>query len=178
MLVAASTGFANIANPDLPGKKARSINTALSIRLDSGAKEARLVIPRSQLKQLRAELEQMDHDVDDTAAAGSVSTTQTIVSGVLLSLSFVFGGMWFIRNGPRKSKGVAAAAVLLACCSIASIVHANAGPPPEARSITGQMFSQSVHMYKGGWGDIKLEVSDKVSHPELIVPDPKKTADE
>jgi hypothetical protein len=33
-------------------------------------------------------------------------------------------------------------------------------------------------MYKGGWGKIKLEVSDTARNPELIVPDPKaKTAE-
>lgn len=33
-------------------------------------------------------------------------------------------------------------------------------------------------MYKGGWGAIKLEVSDTARTPELIVPDTPKTADE
>jgi hypothetical protein len=63
--------------------------------------------------------------------------------------------------------------------SIATIVYGNAGPPPEARSITSRMFTDDVHMYKAGWGAIKLEVSDTVRTPTLIVPDlPKNKSDE
>ena len=51
-------------------------------------------------------------------------------------------------------------------------------PPPEARVINGKMFTQSVHMYKQGSGPIKLEVSDKVDTPELIVPDNVKLSEE
>jgi hypothetical protein len=170
-----STGLANIANPDLPGRK-KTIDTSLSIRLERDAKEARLVIPRSQLKQLRAELEQLD-DATDNTTAGTFQGTQTIVSGALLSLAFVFGGMWFFRSGSHNTKAVAASALLL-MCSVATLVYANAGPPPEARSITGKMFSQSVHYYKTGWGKIKLEVSDTARNPELIVPDPADNAAE
>ena len=175
---AVSTGVANIANPDLPGKR-KSIDTTLFISLDRKAGHARLIIPRSQIKQLRAELEQLDGGADDTATAGSaVSRTQTIVSGGLLSLAFVFGGMWFVRSGAQNSKGVVAAAVILTVGSVATFVYGNAGPPPEARSINGKMFSDAVHMYKQGSGRIKLEVSDTVDNPELIVPDPKDKPEE
>ena len=174
----ASIGFANIANPDLPGKK-KTVDTSLSIRLDRTATEARLIIPRSQVKQLRAELEQLDGESDKTAAAGAFTGTQTIVSGGLLSLAFVFGGLWLVKSGRTlRTKVVTASVVVLAVSSVATLVYANAGPPPEARSITGKMFSESVHMYKGGWGKIKLEVSDSARTPELIVPDPADKADE
>ena len=166
---AASVSLANIANPDLPGKK-KTIDTSLSIRIEKDATEARLIIPRAQIKQLRAELEQLDGGTDNTAA---ITKTQTIVSGGLLSLALVFGGMLFVRRG--HSKSVIATAVILACGSIGTLVYGNAGPPPEARSINGKMFSQAVHIYKGGGGKIKLEVSDSVRTPELIVPDTPKT---
>ena len=174
VLLTATVGFANIANPDLPGKK-KSIDTSLSIRLDRDATEARLIIPRSQLKQLRAELEQLDEESDSTSA-GSLTNAQTIVSGGLLSLGFLFGGMWMFKSG--RSKAVVAAVVLIAISSVATLVYANAGPPPAARSISGQMFSPSVHAYKSAWGKIKLEVSDTARSPELIVPDPAEKPDE
>ena len=171
--------LADAPSPDKPAKQAKSINTTLSIRLDREAKEARLIIPRDQIKQLRAELEQVDGGSDDTAAVTGVFTrAQTIVSGALLSLAFVFGGMWLVRSGRQSSKTIVTAAVLLTLGSIATLVYGNAGPPPEARSITGKMFTQGVHMYKGGSGAIKLEVSDTARSPELIVPDTPKTADE
>ena len=175
VLCSMSVGFANIANPDLPKK---SLDTSLSISIDSRAKEAKLIIPRSQLRQLRAELDRIEGGEENTASAGNFGRTQTLVSASLLSLAFIFGGMWFLRTSPKNSKSVAAVAVLFAFGSVANLVYGNAGPPPEARSITGKMFSDSVHMYKQGSGKIKLEVSDQVDHPELIVPDTPKKADD
>ena len=179
VLTFATITFADIARPEKPKKPAKSIETWLSIRLDRDAREARLIVPRDQIMQLRAELEQYGSDDNSTTAvAGTFSRTQTIVSGMLLSLAFVFGGMWFVRSSGQNSKAVATAAVLLMVGSIATLVYGNAGPPPEARSITGKMFTEAVHMYKSGSGAIKLEVSDDVSNPVLIVPDPPKKGDE
>jgi hypothetical protein len=47
--------------------------------------------------------------------------------------------------------------------------------PAEARSITSKMFSQSVHIYKFGYGRVKLEAKPESGGDriELIVPDPK-----
>jgi len=163
--------FANIANPDLPKK---SIDTTLSIRLDKDAKEAKLIIPKSQIKQLRAELEKLDDGSDNTAAVVTDNGgLKTVVSGSLLSLAFVFAGVWAMRTGRLSTKGGKAAAagvVMLFAGAFATFVYANAGPPAEARSITGKMFSQSVHLYGFGSGKIKLEVSDTERIPTLIVP--------
>ena len=169
ILCSLSLAFADIAQPDASGKHAKSLDTALSIRIDRDAREAKLIIPRSQVQQLRAELEQIDDP--NTAVAGSFGRTQTIVSGMLLSLAFIFGGIWFVRSSSQNSRAIAASAVLLTLGSVVNLVYGNAGPPSDARNITGKMFSQSVHMYKSGWGRIKLEVSDDARNPELIVPD-------
>ena len=90
--------FADIRLPDTPKptpapKEKKSIESNMTIRLDKNATEARLIIPRSQLKQLRAELEDLDNGGGNTAM--NVTRTQTIVSGLFLSLSIVFGGVWF-----------------------------------------------------------------------------------
>jgi len=179
VLSVTSAGLANIADPRI-AERSKSLDTSLSIRIDKNAREAKLIIPRTQLRQLRAELEQLDTGADDNnvASTSTLSRTQTIVSGFLLSLAFVFGGMWFVGSGSQHSKAVAAIAVMFAFGSIANLVYGNAGPPPEARSINGKMFSQGVHMYKQGWGKIKLEASDKVQNPELIVPDKPVAEDE
>ena len=177
MISLASSALADIPRPDKPKNPVNSIDTSLSIRIDREAKEARLIIPRDQIVQLRAQLDQIDGG-ENSAVVTSFSSTQTIISGTLLSLAFVFGGMWFVRSGHRNSKAVVATAILLTCGSIATLVYGNAGPPSEARSITGKMFTQSVHMYKAGWGAIKLEVSDEATTPVLIVPDTPKTPTE
>jgi hypothetical protein len=179
--MASLAAFADIARPDKTPKntpKPKGIDSSMTIRLDREAKEARLLIPRSQLKQLRAELEQMDDDGDNTAAVtDGFGRTQTIVSGMFLSLALVFGGMWFVRSGKsatRTGRSLFILAVLAGLGSAATFVYANAGPPSEARSITGKMFSQSVHIYNFGYGRVKLEASPASEGDGiiLIVPNP------
>jgi hypothetical protein len=174
----AVVAFADVRLPDTPTpKQTKKIDTWLHISIDKDAKEARLVIPKSQLKQLRAELEQLD-DSDATASLG-FSKTQTIVSGLFLSLAFVFGGVWLARSrsgsrsATKANKTLVVGAGLFLTGALATIAIANVGPPPEARSITGKLFSSSVHTYKQASGKIKLETSDEDRGIELIVPDVK-----
>lgn len=177
ILCSLSTASADLVPPEKP-KKAKTVDTSLVIRLDQDAQEARLIIPRSQLKQLRAELDQIDGTGENTAVTANFGRLQTLISGALLSLAFIFGGLWFVRYRPQSSRTILTTAILLGVGSIANLVYGNAGPPPAAREITGKMFSQSVHMYKQGSGKIKLEVSDDARNPELIVPDTPRPAEE
>ncbi|HEV7700626.1 MAG TPA: hypothetical protein VGO43_10400 [Pyrinomonadaceae bacterium] len=183
MLVFSTFALADIARPDTTPhhtpkpKPEKLIDTEMDIRLDSDAKEAKLLIPKAQIKSLRAALEEMDDDTGNTAAvtSGGLSRLQTIVSGLFLSLAMVFGGVWFVRSGKAATKTAKTAVVALAIAGIATaatFVYANAGPPAEARSITGKMFSPSVHMYGFGWGRVKLGVAPD-ERIQLIVPDPK-----
>ena len=182
LLLTSAAVFADIARPDKSPsrveKPKKSIETSMIIRLDRDATEAKLIIPKSQIKQLRAALDDMDQDDNSTAAAstGSFSRTQTIVSGMFLSLAFVFGGIWFVRSGKtatKTGKAFVILAVIVGLGSAATLIYANAGPPAEARSITGKMFSQYVHIYKFGTGAVRLETKDDdVRGVEFIVPDP------
>lgn len=184
VLMASVAVFADIARPDptKTPKPTKGVTTTMLIRLDRNATEAKLIIPKSQIKQLRAELEHLDDDPGNTAAntePTSFSRTQTIVSGAFLSLALVFGGMWFVRSGKaatKSGKTFVILAVLAATGATATFVYANAGPPPEARTITGKMFSQSVHLYKFGSGKIKVETSSTGDAVEFIVPDPQPAA--
>ena len=182
ILLLAASAYADIPRPDQTPNKAKktaAVDTYLAIQLDRDAKEARLIIPRSQLKELRAELDALDGGSDGTAAlvsGGSNSRLQMIVSGVLLSLAIAFGGIWFTRQGrasARVSRSAAVAMVAFAGGALATVVYGNAGPPPAAREITGKMFTPAVHAYKSGGGKIKLEISDTETRPMLIVPDPE-----
>jgi len=185
MLACAGLSYADIPRPDPSPRQTQRpraeklIDTTMDIRLDADAKDAKLLIPKSQIKELRAALEQLDQDSGDTAAAPTsiLSRTQTIVSGMFLCFAIVFGGLWFARSGKVASNGVKTAVVTLsvgAIAAAASFVYANAGPPAEARSITGKMFSQAVHIYGFGWGKVKLGLTDD-DNIRLIVPDPKET---
>lgn len=174
----AATSFGDIARPDKTPKSVKTptaVDAYLSIKLDRDAKEPKLIIPRDQLKALRAEIDSIPDD-GTTAAVGGISRLQTIVSGAFISVALVFAGIWFTRSGRLYTKrGKAAAAGLLIAITgtMAAVVYGNAGPPAEARSITGKMFSQAVHIYKFGGGRIKLEVSDTDEGLQLIVPDPE-----
>jgi len=182
LLLISTAAFADIARPDrspnrVPKPKS-GINSTLVIRLDQKVNEAKLIIPRSQIKDLRAQLDELEGDQDTAAAATSPATfsrTQTIVSGMFLSLAMVFGGIWVVRSGKaatRGGKSLVVVAVVAGIASAATFVYANAGPPSEARVITGKMFSQAVHMYKYGSGKIKVETKAEGDSIELIVPDP------
>jgi hypothetical protein len=182
----ALAALADIPRPTTPKpsatpKAGKSIDTSLSIELVHDATEARLVIPRGQIKQLRAQLDEIDGGEDNTAAvaAAGFTGTRTIVSGMLITFAFVFGGVWLARSGRmshRAGRIAGAGAFLFIGGALASVVFANVGPPAESRSITGKLFGPAVHSYKRAWGKIKLEASDSARNVELIVPDPQETA--
>lgn len=184
LVLISAWAFADIARPDKTPtpKPVKTIDTVMDISLQSDAKVARLIIPKSQVKQLRAELERLDDDADNTAAVtapGAFTRTQTIVSGMFLSLALVFGGIWFVRSGktaPRTGKAFVVLAGLAVIGSAATLVYANIGPPQAARSITGKMFSQAVHSQGFGWGTVRLEVGSVGDRVQLIVPNPNSTA--
>lgn len=174
LMLFAGSAMADIPRPDKTPKKpskTASIDTRLDIRLRRDAKEARLILSKAQLNQLRAEIDAIDGGETTTASAG-ITGIQTVAGGLFLSIAMVFAGVWFVRSG-RMSKPVATGLIVLVGGALATMVYANAGPPPEARSITGKMFVQGMHYYKFGGGEIKLEVSADEDNPVLIVPDPE-----
>jgi len=170
--------FADVRLPDTPKptpspKDKKAIDTYLSVRISKDAKEARLLIPKDQIKQLRAQLDELDND-SNNAALLTFSRTQTIAGGLFLSLAFVFGGVWLTRSRKislKPNKAIIASIVLFLCGAFAAITYANIGPPMEARSITGKIFSPAVHQYKQASGSIKLEMADDTFGVQLIVPD-------
>lgn len=180
LAVFSTAALADVRVPDTPKptppKKAIDSQFYISIRRD--VQEARLLIPKSQLKQLRAELEQLDDDSGNTAAF-NFSRTQTVLGGLFLSLAFVFGGVWFTRSRKTESrpgKALAAGSILFLSGALATIAFANVGPPPEARSITGKIFSDYVHQYKQAAGKVKVEITEERDGITLIVPDaPRET---
>lgn len=176
-LFTSTAAFADIAppRPEKTPKPKPGVSTTMEIMMDKTAKEAKLIIPKSQIKQLRAELESLDDDNGNTAAVTGGSTRlQTIVSGAFLSLAFVFGGMWFLRSGKASTKGgkaLAAAAILGGIGAATTVVFANVGPPPAARNITSKLFDQKIFQpYGFAYGKIKIETTDG-NQVKLIVPD-------
>lgn len=187
LILCSIVAFADIRPPETPKPDSKkSIDSFLSIKFDKNTKEAKLIIPKSQLKQLRAELEQLDNEQDTNAATKTgFSRTQTIISGLFLSLAILFGGVWLTRTkklDTKTGKTLVIGAVLFLSGAVATIVYANAGPPPELRQITSKLFDKKVFGYwNSAGGKIKIQVSDTAQNPELIVPDvsdEKKPSDE
>jgi len=173
--------FAVTALADIPApknektpkpKKTRTINTMLYIHLDQKAADARLIIPKGRIKELRAALDGLDSDSEQLTAAKGFSGVQTVVSGLFLSLAFVFGGVWLIRRdklGLLNGKAFIIGTGLILTLTGAALVLANA-PPPIIRSIQNGIFSKDVNAYKFASGKIILEASDKEEEVILIVP--------
>ena len=175
VLIAAAAAFGDIARPDSSPKstpKPKPVDASMTIRMDKDVKTATLRIPRAQLRQLSAELEQMADENDTAAVSGGISRTQTVVSGMLLSLAMAFGGMWFVRSGKTNStaKTLVIFAVIAGIGSAATIAYANAGPPAALRTISSSLFDKKAFGYwNEAFGKIKIEVTD-ASAVELRVP--------
>lgn len=174
VVAAASPAFANIA-PAQPGtggrsKPGKSVSARMQLRPDAKAKEAKLIIPRAVLQQLRAEL---DGDGGGTNAAASVAPsgfnltpTQTAFAGLCLSLSLVFGGVWFVNSraaGKRTARVAASVAVvaLLGAAAAGAVVYGNAGPPAYARSLNSKILVPETTYYGGPYGNVKVEITDE-----------------
>lgn len=162
--------------PTKTPKAAKLFDARMTIQISKDAKEARLLISKDQLKQLRSELAELDGESSDAPTASTFTRTQTVVSGLFLSLAFVFGGVWFARSrktGLKTDKTIAAGAVLFLSGAFATIAFANIGPPFETRSITGEIFSNTVNQTKRAYGDVKIEVTNENYGLTLIVPEAK-----
>ncbi len=178
--------YADIAipKPTPKPKQEKMIDSRMTIRFDETANETILVIPKSHLKQFRAELESLDEGVDANAvltdSSGGFSRTQTIIGGMFVSLAFVFGGVWLARTRKadgKTSKKIVAGIVLFFAGSAATLVFANAGPPSALRSISSKLFDKKVFGYwKRADGNIKIRVSEENARVELIVPDKEEKA--
>ncbi|HEX6624561.1 MAG TPA: hypothetical protein VF064_12680 [Pyrinomonadaceae bacterium] len=172
-LVAAASApaLANIA-PAQSGtsgqsKPSKSIAARMQLRPDAKAKEAKLLIPRAVFEQMRAEIEgRGDSQAAGVATANrfDLTGTQTAFAGLCLSLSLVFGGMWFVnsRAAGRKTARAAAALAVVAFVGAAAgaVAYANAGPPAFARSLNSKILVPEAASYGGPYGEVKVEIVD------------------
>ena len=163
LLAATVSASADVAPPDkakIKPPKATPFTAPMMIDPNSKTGEAKLLIPRSVLEQMRAGL---DGDDSHSAAFAYFNTggAQTLMAGVFLSLAFAFGGVWLVRSRGQRRLGPAAlcVAALALCGAAATAAYANAGPPPVARSLTSKILIQDA-MWYGVYGDVKVEVVD------------------
>ncbi len=134
LLATAISALGDIARPrEMPSPPPEPkivFHTRLAIVPDSKAYEAKLQISESDLKELRAALNNLPGN-ESTAQRVSSSSTRTIVAGLFMFVSLSFAGVWLARSVQSRGQK-AIAALLLGTAVIGSaaiITQANAGPP-------------------------------------------------
>ena len=168
-----------IADPATPEAATGGATTGSDItarmRIQPSSKEngAKLIIPRAVFQQLKAELDGKDAPiVGATSNHLNLSGTQTVMTGVFLSLALAFGGVWLARSrkqSEKVSRGAIVVMVLAVCGAAASIAYANAGPPPVARSLTSKILIPDAQPY-GVFGEVKVSVVDDSNQIILVLP--------
>jgi hypothetical protein len=173
LLATAVNTFADVRVPDKDKNKSPKVSPfKAQMMIDPNTKsgEARLLIPRSVLEQMRAGLDG-EGSRSSALAFFNAGGAQTVVAGLFLSLALAFGGLWLVRSRSQRRLGPAALclAALALCGVAATAAYANAGPPPVARSLTSRILIQDAQWY-GVYGQVKVEVVDDDDQIRLVLP--------
>jgi hypothetical protein len=135
---------------------------------DRGAWTARLQIPRSSLRQLRAAIDNASGEDASALAAASVST-RTIMAGLCMFLALSFGGIWLVRSGQNRNQKALAGIVITAALlgATAMIARGNAAPPPVWK------WDKLPQNLSGGittTGPVDIEIVSEGHDIKLVVP--------
>ncbi|MGH9900558.1 MAG: hypothetical protein ACRD68_01825 [Pyrinomonadaceae bacterium] len=177
VLALATVALADIAAPNNNNRGrrndgARNANTSrMVIEAGEGAREARLQIPRGMLKQLRAEIDQENPSNAASLGGGEVPPAHTIIAGVFLSLSIVFGGLWVVcskRRSPAQRVAAAFAVCALCGCAATAVAFANALPPSLPRD--PGTLPQAITNGAALTGTVRVEIVEGGNEIKLIVP--------
>lgn len=174
--------FADIRLPDnikpsptaTPKSDKKSKKMQMAIRINPSVDETTLRIPRSALKDLRAQLDEIDGG-NSNVAAGIFSGTQTLMSGLFFSVALIFGGVWMFRGKSLGKNQKIVAGLLIFAFLGASVVtvFANAAPPP-LQGLKADLFSDKMrNSIRGATGTVKVEIENdgyQGSLIQLIIP--------
>lgn len=165
-LVSTAALFADEAPPPA---KAKPVKAKIQILIDPEAKDSKIVISRETLEAL------LDPENAGPVGLSGVSRSQTIFGGLLLSASFIFGGIWLSRRKEGHGIAPAAGAVVAVICGMAVLAMGNAAPPVFQR-IDSKLFSDGMKAQKYAHGEIMVELSPDSYFDgiELIVAPEKK----
>lgn len=155
-----------------PNKKEKNI--LLMIRVNPNVNEPTLRIPRSAVKDLRAQLDEIEGNDANYASGFNISRTQTLMSGLFLSAAFIFGGVWALRGKSlgKNQKIVSGLLIFTFLGASAFTVFANVAPPP-LQGLNGSLFSDKMkNSWRGAVGNVKVEIDEKSSSKtvELVIP--------
>jgi hypothetical protein len=165
LFVVSTAALADIRPPSRPTPKpSKDIDGKIYIDLRSDVKVPTLSIRREALKQLRAAIDEADDAENNVASLEGAPSqslrTQTIASGLLFSLAFVFGGIWLFRNPGKISKGAVSAIAVVSIGFAAMVVFANS-PPPRVVGLTTRIFDRSTKAFGYASGSVKIRILDR-----------------
>jgi len=157
-------------------EKKTDTDAEIRIFLDDDATDAKLVISRQMLNKLANQ----EVAVNNSENYGlGFSRTQTIVSGLFLSLALVFGGVWFSRaKNLSKGANIATGIGIFAMLGVfGSIAFANIAPPTYGK-LNNKVFSEGMQNQKVAYGQIKIEIDEEGSSDRLllVIPNEKKSS--
>lgn len=160
--------FADALPEPKPPKILKTTNSSMKISVNANAKEAKLVVPKHIWQKMKAEI-----DGDNSLNAANrfnLSPMQTLMSGVFLSLAFVFVGVWFVR---KKSKAFIGIALLALSGAATTVSFANIAPP-RITTLKSNILSEDAKN-SGASGTIKIEVIDSTDNSiTLVLPESPK----
>ena len=150
---------ADVPKPPKPADQAAKVvlRTSLEIVPDAKAYDAKLQISQSDLNSFRAALAG-DAGTAPIVGGISLSSTRTIVAGLLMFLALSTGGLLLARSAAfgRMQKVFGAALIVAVVLGAAAIItRGNAGPPPSFR---WRNLPQALAEGKSTLGTINVEV--------------------
>lgn len=177
------SAFADVRLPDnlkpsptaTPKSNKKDKKMQMSIRVNPNVSEPTLRIPRSAVKDLRAQLDETGGENSNAAGVQSVSGTQTLVSGLFFAAALTFGGVWMFRGKSLGKTQKIVSGLLIFGLLGASVytVFANVAPPAYA-GLKADMFSDKMkNHWRGASGTVKIEIADydyQGAPIELIIP--------
>ena len=155
-----------------PGPKPEVVREAqMTIALSSWSEQPTLVITKAMVDKINAAARDKGIETAGTTGGSGTFSTQTIVGGLLLSLAFVFGGVWLARSKGQVSKpalGVMLAAIFGAT---ATLVIGNV-PPPKRMALSSGIFNEQVMKSQIAAGKVKIMIVDYETKDDisLVIP--------
>lgn len=134
------------------------------IVLDRKANEPRLQISRRMLSELTRVAGNAENSNAESAGffKFNPSRIQTVISGIFLTFSFAFGGIWLIRfrsNSARISKIIVCLLTLALCAVGVTVAFADAADPRIGiDTLTSRTFSSEVRKNGDAEGYLTVEV--------------------
>lgn len=179
LMLLTTAAVADIRLPDTPKPTpspktdAKALNRDLTIRLSPNVEEATLEIPKDAIKSLRAALENIDDNgaIAGTTGGFNITPTQTLMSGLFLSLALTVGGVWFLKSKPIGNAPKVAAGLIAAMFfgGGATLILANVAPPP-IKGINADLFSDQLRRnWRGANGSVKVVVVERNYEGAAIV---------